>query len=487
MTGLLLWKATTRFISMKPCTIARFACYAALVFAPRFAAAEQNDFIAANAGEIKTFLQENFANANSGMVIGLVDEHGSRIFSAGNLDNGTTAPVNGDAVFEIGSITKTFTALLLLDMAGRGEMKLDDPVAKYLPASVKVPMRDGKEITLLNLAAQDSGLPFNADGLSGKDWVARYDAFTVENMYSFLSGYTLTTGPGVKFQYSNIGMSLLGHAIALKAGTRFESLLLNRICRPLHMESTCITMTPELKARAAVGHDESGKRAPDYQLQALAPAGALHSTANDLLKYLSANLGLAPSGLRPLMEKMQVIRHRDSPEMGKTAMPWYDQSVYNPPGTEFFGHGGGTAGSSTFIGFDKRQHRGVVVLSNQNTIHSSTVGWRILQCAPLNGMNARTMQPVREYVGGGIAFDLDKQTGTLRITKVYPNTSAALAGLSPGLIIQKIDGIPTAGKSLADCLAIARGTVGTKIRLELITLDGSQTNAVELTRQKFRL
>jgi serine-type D-Ala-D-Ala carboxypeptidase/endopeptidase len=158
---------TTRFISMKPQTIARFACYAALVVTSRFAAAEQNDFIAANAGEIKTFLQENFDNTNSGMVIGLVDEQGSRIFSAGKLDDGTTAQVNGDTVFEIGSITKTFTALLLLDLAERGEMKLDDPVAKYLPASVKVPMRDGKQVTLLNLAAQDSGLPFNPDGLSG--------------------------------------------------------------------------------------------------------------------------------------------------------------------------------------------------------------------------------------------------------------------------------------------------------------------------------
>jgi hypothetical protein len=187
------------------------------------------------------------------------------------------------------------------------------------------------------------------------------------------------------------------------------------------------------------------------------------------------------------MEKMQVIRHRDSPEMGKTAMPWYDQTVYNPPGTEFLGHAGGTAGSSTFIGFDKKQRRGIVVLSNQDIIHSSTVGWRILQCASLKGMDAGTMQPICEYVGSGIAFEIDKQTHTLRITKVYPNTSAAQAGLSPGLIVEKIDGIPTAGKSLADCLNVAHGAAGTKVRLELLTPDGSQTNTVELTRQKIQL
>jgi len=82
---------------------------------------------------------------------------------------------------------------------------------------------------------------------------------------------------------------------------------------------------------------------------------------------------------------------------------------------------------------------------------------------------------------------LDKQTHTLRITKVYPNTPAAQAGLAPGLIVEQIDGIPTAGKSVADCLNIAQGAAGTKVRLELATPDGSQTNTVELTRQKIQL
>jgi D-alanyl-D-alanine-carboxypeptidase/D-alanyl-D-alanine-endopeptidase len=260
--------------------ISLFCCAALL--ATQFSVAAQSNFTGDS--DIKTFLHENYDGKDCGMVIGLVDEHGTRIFSAGKLDNGTGQEVNGDTVFEIGSITKTFTVLLLLDEVKRGEMKLDDPVAKYLPASVNVPGYNGKQITVLNLASQDSALPFNAGGLGGKDWLARYNAFTVEKMYSFLSTYQLTNEPGAKFQYSNLGMSLLGQAITLKAGTNFESLVLDRICRPLHMDDTRITLDSNLSARAAVGHDESGKRAPDYQLQALAPAGALHSTANDLLK-----------------------------------------------------------------------------------------------------------------------------------------------------------------------------------------------------------
>src|SRR6266571_3154370 len=99
------------------------------------------------------------STANVCMVIGLADQRGNRIFTAGKLENAMAAEVNGDTIFEIGSITKTFTALLLLDMVERGEMKLDDPVAKYLPESITVPTHNGKEMTLLDLAAHTSGLP----------------------------------------------------------------------------------------------------------------------------------------------------------------------------------------------------------------------------------------------------------------------------------------------------------------------------------------
>lgn len=468
---------------MKPRTLNRFIC--ALILASGFAAAAQTDFIDTEAPQINAFLQKNFSDANSGMVIGLLDEHGSRVFSAGKLDNGTSAEVNGDTLFEIGSITKTFTALLLMDMVEHGEMKLDDPVAKYLPASVKVPDYHGKQITLLNLAAQDSGLPFNPPDFSGKDEMEKYNAFTVADMYAFLSGYHLTSEPGAKFQYSNVGMSLLGHAIALKAGTNFESLVLDRICRPLHMDDTCFTVPAGLRAQAAVGHNTTGERAPDMQLHAYIPAGALHSTVNDLLKYVSANLGLTHTSLEPLMQKMQVIRHRDSPDMGNTAMPWYDQNAYNPPGSEFLGHAGGTFGSVMFVGLDKKQRRGVVIFSNQMLIHSQNVGWRILQQVALNDTDPKKLQFVTEHVGLGIALDIDKQTRTLRITAVLPDTPAARAGLKAGQILQRIDGTPTAGKSVADCLALTRGPAGAKIQLELVTPDGTQTNTVELTREKF--
>src|SRR5262245_60648495 len=166
-----------------------------------------------DSSSIQSFLHDNFSSTNSGMVIALLDEHGTKIFQAGKLDNGTDQEVNVDTLFEIGSITKTFTSLLALDMAKRGELNLDDPVAKYLSSSVKVPSQGGKQITLLNLAVQDSGLPFNATNFTGNNGEEQYDSYTTDKMYAFLSGYALKDPPGTKFQYSNLGMSLLGHAL----------------------------------------------------------------------------------------------------------------------------------------------------------------------------------------------------------------------------------------------------------------------------------
>jgi uncharacterized protein len=135
---------------------------------------------------IRTFLQDSFPVKNACIVIGLVNEHESIVIARGELADGTEREANGDSLFLIGSVTKTFTALLLQDMVKRGEMKLDDPVAKYLPASVKVPTHGGKEITLLDLATHTSGFPINPDNMTGKDVKEQYETYTVEKMYAFV-------------------------------------------------------------------------------------------------------------------------------------------------------------------------------------------------------------------------------------------------------------------------------------------------------------
>lgn len=423
------------------------------------------------------------------MVIGVIDEHGSQVFAAGKLDNGTDQEVNGDTLFEIGSITKTFTVLLLEDMVNRSEMKLDDPVEKYLPESVKVPSRGGKKITLLNLAAQDSGLPFDGTNMTKRDPSNIFADYTVDNLYTFLSGYTLTQDPGAEFRYSNAGIALLGNAIERKTGRDFESLVRERICAPLHMDSTYVVVPADLKPRLATGHDEKSNRHPGMILQVIIPAGGIRSTANDMLKYVSANIGLQPSALTPLMQKTHPIRHPTSLDpiegsMGATAMPWYDLRAYQKPDMDFRGHAGGTAAFSAFAGFDLKRLRGVVVLSNQKT-RSQNIGWRILQNASLKHTDEQTAEPVLEIVGIGTSIAMDSDTKAIRITKIIPNSPAAQAGVASGLIIQKIDDKQTTGSSVQECIKLLAGPAGSKVRLGLIDPKGNDSKSVELTRQKF--
>ncbi len=332
------------------------------VFAVRAAA---EDF----ANAIHAYLQQcvEAEKGNVGIVVGIVDERGSRIVSCGRLDNGTDQEVNGDTLFEIGSVTKTFTTLLLEDMIERGQMQLDDPVAKYLPQSVKVPTRNGKEITLHHLATHTSGLPREPDNVDSECEYNPWADYTADKLYAFVSGYQLTRDPGVQFEYSNPGVALLAQVIALKAGRNYESLLVERICQPLKMDSTRITLTPDLKTRLAAGHGPTGYVIASSDFGALAPVGEIRSTAKDMLKYLSANLGLTPSNLTPLMQKaheVHVTKVIPGTDMG---LAW--ATSHDPQGTEIILHNGATYGYLAFAGFDKARRRGVVVLYNSRGLN----------------------------------------------------------------------------------------------------------------------
>src|SRR4051812_36388508 len=280
-----------------------------LIYATCLSAADHNTFTDTERAAIQPFLDKQVGNTKSAMVIGLIDENGTKVYSAGKLDNGTDGTVDGDTVFFIGSLTKTFTTLAFLDMVERGELKIDDPLAKYLPPSVKVPDYEGRQITLDDLATQSAGLPFNPDSMNGPDARADYEQFTAEKMYTFLSAYSLSRQPGTEFEYSNVGISLLGQALMRKAGKDYESLILERICGPIGMTSTRIALTPELRSRLAMGHDNAGRPSLPFKLDAYQPAGAILSTANDLLKYAAAHAGLKPSELSGPIAGSHIIRH----------------------------------------------------------------------------------------------------------------------------------------------------------------------------------
>ncbi len=297
-----------------------------------------------------------------GIIVGLIDAAGTRtILHVGSAGEGVSRPVDADTVFEIGSISKVFTAALLADMVRRGEVSLDEPVAKLLPPSVHVPARDGREITLLSLATHTSGLPRLPTNFAPKDAENPYADYTVEQLYRFLSSYELTRPIGETYEYSNLGAGLLGHALALRLGMSYEAAVTDRLLKPLGMKDTAITLTPAMKARMSVGHAASGYTTPNWDLPTLAGAGAIRSTLNDMLKFLAANLGAGPAEIRADLDMTHVPRHDTGSLPGQVGLGWHirgDQA----PGLVW--HNGGTGGFHSFIGFDKARRIGVVVLHN---------------------------------------------------------------------------------------------------------------------------
>jgi CubicO group peptidase (beta-lactamase class C family) len=317
--------------------------------------------------EIRKILVERVDTFHQGVgiVVGVIEPQGRRMVAYGSLNQGDPRPLNGDTIFEIGSATKVFTSLLLADMVQRGEVALTDAVAKYLPAEVKVPERGGRAITLVDLSTHTSGLPRMPSNFSPKDPANPYADYSVEQLYQFLSSYQLTRDIGSQFEYSNLGGGLLGQALAHRAGVDYEALVRSRITGPLGMNSTGITLSPEMKARLALGHNDKLVTVPNWDLPALAGAGALRSSVNDMLTFLAANLGYVKSPLAPAMAAMlSVRRSTGAPGGGEIGLGWL---ITKPSEDEIVWHNGGTGGYRSFIGYDAKTRVGVVVLSNTFT------------------------------------------------------------------------------------------------------------------------
>jgi len=298
-----------------------------------------------------------------GIVVGVIDPAGRRVVAYGKTAK-DGKPVDAGTVFEIGSITKVFTSLLLADMVQHGEVALTDPVSKYLPPDVKVPERGGKKITLIDLATHTSGLPYMPTNVHPKDPANPFADYTVAQLYEFLATVQLTRDIGSTYEYSNLGGGLLGQALARRAGKDYETLVRTRILEPLAMKSTAITLSKAMKDRLAIGHDAALQPVSNWDLPALAGAGALRSTATDLLTFLAANIGIEKSPLASSMAAMLATRRSTGTPNLEIALGWH---IWTRDGHEIIWHNGGTAGYRTWIGFDPKSRTGVVVLSNTST------------------------------------------------------------------------------------------------------------------------
>ncbi len=314
--------------------------------------------------EIRALLEQRIdvERQSVGIVVGVIEPQGTRVVAHGTFATDDPRPVGGDTLFEIASITKVFTGLLLAEMVERGEVRLDQPVAELLPDGVEVPGRDGEQITLEHLATHRSGLPRMPDNFDPADPADPFADYTAEDLYAFLAGYELTRDIDEAYEYSNLGTGLLGHALAEAAGVDYETLLHERILEPLGMTDTVITLPGDLARRHATGHDATMQPVQNWNLDVLAGTGALRSTVSDLLKLLAAAMDYDETELAAAFA-LSTTPRADA-DVGRIGLSWH----LTPFGDdELVWHNGGTGGFRSFAGYLRNAGVGVVVLSNMNT------------------------------------------------------------------------------------------------------------------------
>jgi CubicO group peptidase (beta-lactamase class C family) len=280
----------------------------------------------------------------------------------GDTGTGGSGGAEPRTIFQVGSVTKVFTALLLADMAERGEVRLSDPAARYLPGA-----RDAADpVTLADLATHTSGLPrlpgglFWSARLSPRDPYARYP----ESWFLRAARRALRTGSGGSpYAYSNFGYGLLGYLLGRAAGSDYETLVATRVCGPLGLAETTFEVPGLSRDLRAQGHT-AGRPVPDWRMRTLAGAGALYSTAADLARFLRACLaasdGSAPDG--PLAPAIRAtLAPRQPVPGGDIGLAWHHTRHGDH---RIIWHNGMTGGFSAMVALDPDRALGVAALAN---------------------------------------------------------------------------------------------------------------------------
>ncbi|MCO6046586.1 serine hydrolase [Aeoliella sp. ICT_H6.2] len=310
-----------------------------------------------------------------GMTVGVVHDDETLILGLGRVARDVEQTPDGNTMYEIGSVSKVFTGILLADAVQQGRAALDQPAGELLPAGVKMPARGEHPILLCHLATHSSGLPRLPSNLAPKDATNPYADYTVDNLYDFLDGHRLRREPGEKVEYSNLGVGLLGHLLALDAEQSYEELMQERIAEPLGMTDTCIALSDEQRARLAKPYNVDGDAEANWDLPTLAGAGALRSSMSDMLKFASAALSPPPGELGKAIE-LSWQQHQDPLAEGDFAMglAWH---IARDGTTRW--HSGQTGGYHSVIYVNRQINAAVVILSNTATGEIDVLGEQIVR------------------------------------------------------------------------------------------------------------
>jgi CubicO group peptidase (beta-lactamase class C family) len=314
-----------------------------------------------------------------GLAVAVVTPTNATIMTFGRPSLSSGAQTRADTFFELGSITKTFTALALAREIERGMVRLDQPVQELLPRGVQLP-EPARGVTLRHLTTHTSGFPrlaANQSALRGLGMVLfggdPYAGYSETDLLDGVRTVKLESKPGTKSSYSNFGMTLLGHLLATKAGSTYEALVKREVCLPLGMTDTTVTFDRSQAPRAAQAYRAvlrcgplvvALRSDPWFEGNNLGGAGALRSTATDMLKYLQANMH--PEG-QPIEHALRESHRELFQEDDRTAfgMNWIrtqSERLQQP----MIWHNGGTGGFRSFLGFTEQGGLGVLILSNSS-------------------------------------------------------------------------------------------------------------------------
>lgn len=310
------------------------------------------------------------------IVVGVSTPQGRRVVSYGTLSLQDPRKVDGTTLFEIASLTKVFTALLLADMAKQGKVKPEAPVSTCLPARVKIPEHGGRQITFVDLATHSSGLPLRPQNLASQTALNKYAGYTMEQLWQGLATFELPRDPGTAFEYSNWGFALLGQALAECAGESYQALLAERVTGPLGMRDTTFAPSAAARSRLASPYDAKLQPMPYEELGALGAAGGLYSNVDDLLAFVEVFLGRGPESLTSATAMMLEPRGPGGGSDTRMGLGW---RVTVSNGITTVWSTGGADGFRSFMAFDPTARVAVVALTNGRTgVGVDDIGWHIL-------------------------------------------------------------------------------------------------------------
>lgn len=357
-----------------------------------------------------------------GLSVGIVSGDKSKTYHFGKTSTNGTTP-NDQTVYEIGSVSKVFTGILLADAAIRNEVSLDQPAQELLRDVAKMPKKGDKDITLADLSTHWSGLPRLPSNMRNVGGNNPYSDYTSDLAIEFLNSHELGRAPGQQMEYSNLAVSFLGHLLCRQAGKSYDDLLSERIAGPIGMTSTTVTGNAEVLKRLATGHSTVGKPHSTWEFADMPGAGGIRSSVVDMIKFARANLDPPQDDFGKALDLAWQQHRAGDAQNFAMGLGWH---IARDGTTRW--HNGQTGGFHSMLMISRDFEAAVVVLSNTATMEIDRLGEDLIRLLAGANVQPRTFEASVKVAEGkmqrcegkyqlvpGVNFDVNLVKGRLMV------------------------------------------------------------------------